>query len=61
MGAKIHWPLLKNCQQLPVEPLCEDYLECVIRNVALTAHHPGGTCKIGETEDDMAVVDGFLR
>jgi choline dehydrogenase/4-pyridoxate dehydrogenase len=32
-----------------------------IRNTAITLHHPLGTCKMGDTFDDMAVVDPELR
>lgn len=59
VGAKIHWPLLNNCQNLPTDPLSDDYLECLIRNVALTSHHPAGTCQIGN--DAYSVVDSLLR
>jgi choline dehydrogenase/4-pyridoxate dehydrogenase len=36
-------------------------LEAFIRNTAMTAHHPAGTCKMGTTSDSMAVVDTQLR
>jgi 4-pyridoxate dehydrogenase len=36
-------------------------LEVFIRNTAMTAHHPAGTCKMGTTSDSMAVVDTQLR
>lgn len=62
IGAKIHWPKLKACENFG--PFTTDdnnfspsdrYLDCLIRHAALTAHHPGGTCAIG------AVVDNNLR
>lgn len=36
-------------------------LDAFIRSKALTTHHPAGTCKMGTTTDDMAVVDEQLR
>jgi choline dehydrogenase/4-pyridoxate dehydrogenase len=36
-------------------------LEAYVRNTAVTAHHPAGTCKMGADKDEMAVVDGELR
>ncbi|MDH7795357.1 MULTISPECIES: choline dehydrogenase [unclassified Beijerinckia] len=36
-------------------------LEAYVRNTAVTAHHPAGTCKMGAASDEMAVVDGALR
>ncbi|MBN9084889.1 MAG: dehydrogenase [Rhizobiales bacterium 62-17] len=36
-------------------------LEAYVRNTAVTAHHPAGTCKMGSDKDDMAVVDDELR
>lgn len=62
VGAKIHWPKLKECANFG--PFDEDsenfyppdrYLDCLIRQASLTAHHPGGTCAIG------SVVDSNLR
>lgn len=62
LGAKIHWPKLKDCENFG--PFDEDsenfeppdrYLDCLIRQAALTGHHPGGTCSIG------SVVDQNLR
>lgn len=36
-------------------------LDAFIRAIALTAHHPLGTCRMGADEDPMAVVDSQLR
>ena len=36
-------------------------LEDYVRRTAVTAHHPCGTCKMGATDDAMAVVDHELR
>ncbi len=36
-------------------------LEEYVRNTAVTAHHPAGTCKMGTPSDKTAVVDSELR
>lgn len=66
IGAQIHWPMLRACANFG--PFLEDlrsdhpnerYLECIIRTLAITSHHPGGTCAIGET--NRSAVDSRLR
>lgn len=66
LGAKIHWPKLRECSNFG--PFPEDfetnlpsdrYLDCLIRVAGLTGHHPGGTCSIGNEE--YSVVDNNLR
>lgn len=71
IGAKIHWPRHRSCEKFG--PFMEDagddgvatmasnrrYLECIIRMVAVTSHHPGGTAAIGDNE--QSVVDSRLR
>lgn len=55
LGARIVWPRFKKCQNFgPFEedfqtnrPL-NSYLECLVRTSGTTAHHPGGTCAIGQ-------------
>lgn len=56
IGVKIYWPKLKQCSNFG--PYDDDfltnypndhYLECLIRTVAITSHHPGGTCAIGDS------------
>jgi len=39
----------------------DEYWECMIRHVALTAYHHAGTCKMGAATDPTAVVDPQLR
>ena len=39
----------------------DDYIECHIRHVTLTAYHPCGTCKMGKVSDPTTVVDPQLR
>jgi 4-pyridoxate dehydrogenase len=36
-------------------------LETYVRNTAVTAHHPCGTCRMGAADDGGAVVDSDLR
>ena len=59
LGAKIHWPQLNEC--LNFGPFHKDfetnypsdrYLDCIIRQGAVTAHHQGGTCAIGSVIDN---------
>ncbi|XP_043277851.1 neither inactivation nor afterpotential protein G isoform X2 [Venturia canescens] len=60
LGAKVHVANLDDCQQFQQDYRDSKYAECVIRTAGLTGHHPGGTCKIGEDEND-SVVDERLR
>ncbi len=39
----------------------DDALNAHIRNTAVTAHHPAGTCRMGRDDDDLTVVDDRLR
>jgi 4-pyridoxate dehydrogenase len=39
----------------------DDELEHWVRTTAVTAHHPAGTCRIGQASDPLAVVDPELR
>jgi choline dehydrogenase/4-pyridoxate dehydrogenase len=39
----------------------DDALDAHIRAIAITVHHPLGTCKMGRDEDPLAVVDQELR
>lgn len=63
MGAKIHWPKLKECQNFgPFEDDPSDrYLNCILRYGALTAHHPGGTCAVGKVIDENFKVIGVKK
>lgn len=66
IGVRIHWPKLKACSKfgptsndyLTNNP-SDEYLECVIRYGGLTAHHPGGTCAMGNYNTN--VLDQYLR
>ena len=37
------------------------YWECITRHLATTVYHPAGTCKMGNAEDETAVVDPQLK
>ena len=36
-------------------------LEDIVRHFVHTAYHPVGTCKMGSSEDESAVIDQMLR
>lgn len=40
---------------------CDQYIRCIIRQVADTALHPGGACRMGAVSRDDVVVDPRLR
>ncbi|XP_069696324.1 neither inactivation nor afterpotential protein G isoform X2 [Periplaneta americana] len=61
LGAKLHLPVLDECQHLEVDPNNLPYLECLIRTAAITGYHVGGTCKMGSPHDETTVVDSLLR
>jgi choline dehydrogenase/4-pyridoxate dehydrogenase len=60
-----HRPELKEFVAREIGPgadvTTEAQLENYVRQTAVTAHHPAGTCKMGTDSDPMAVVDGELR
>lgn len=63
VNAKIHWPKFLNfCRNfLPNDEIdvTDQYLECIIRVGALTAHHPGGSCAIGKSSN--SALDNQMR
>ncbi|KAL9873155.1 neither inactivation nor afterpotential protein G isoform 2-T3 [Glossina fuscipes fuscipes] len=67
LGVQIHWPRLKGCVNYgPFEndfhsnQPSDDYLECIIRHVGLSSHHPAGTCAMGLNSTN-SVVDSQFR
>ncbi|XP_055904168.1 neither inactivation nor afterpotential protein G [Eupeodes corollae] len=64
---KIYWPKIRECsnfgpfeRDLKWNQPSDNYLECILRYVGLTSHHPGGSCAMGLTKFD-GVVDQELR
>ncbi|GLV31796.1 ninaG [Carabus blaptoides fortunei] len=57
IGVEIQWPKFHNC----INSDRTEYLECIIRTSALTGHHPGGSCRMGDIENRHTVVDNSLR
>lgn len=51
IGARIAWPQLSQCVNIDFLNQFDEYLECVIRTVGMTGHHPGGTCAMGSVVD----------
>lgn len=60
LNPRIHWPRLRHCTNFgPTESdgfqqnIPNDrYLECLLRIVSITSHHPGGTCAMGSSLDN---------
>lgn len=52
-------PSVSSCAQLPY--LSYDYWACVVRQDTGPENHQAGSCKMGPTNDPMAVVDPQLR
>lgn len=51
IGARIAWPKLTQCVNIDFHSQFDEYLECVIRTIGMTGHHPGGTCAMGKVVD----------
>lgn len=51
IGARVMWPKLTQCVNIDFQNKFDEYLECVIRTVGMTGHHPGGTCAMGRVVD----------
>lgn len=63
VDAKIHWPRFNQCKNFfsadGETDVTDQYLECIIRVAAVTAHHPGGSCAIGQFAS--SVLDSRMR
>lgn len=62
VNAKIHWPKFSQCKNfLPDDEMniTDQYLECIIRVGAVTSHHPGGSCAIGNSPN--SALDNQMR
>lgn len=59
LGAKLHYADIPACREhAPPSP---EYLGCALKHIAITSHHPSGTCKMGPESDDHAVVSPRLK
>uniref|UniRef100_A0A1B0D8F4 Glucose-methanol-choline oxidoreductase N-terminal domain-containing protein n=1 Tax=Phlebotomus papatasi TaxID=29031 RepID=A0A1B0D8F4_PHLPP len=64
IGAKIHWPKLKQCRHVTLSEASiptDEYLECAIRTLSVSGHHPSGTCAIGRVLDNQLRVKGVRK
>ncbi|KAK3706214.1 hypothetical protein RRG08_038477 [Elysia crispata] len=59
LGAELHQTIFPGCTDYKYNT--DDYWRCFARQIATTAHHPAGTCKMGAVEDSSTVVDSRLR
>ena len=61
LGSRFHSDAFPACGRLYPDQLSDEYLECYVRHMATTDHHPVGSCKMGPSYDPMAVVDPRFR
>ncbi|CAG0879581.1 unnamed protein product [Cyprideis torosa] len=59
LGSTLYGVPFPPCSSLPFDS--DEYWECEVRHLAMTLYHPVGTCKMGPTSDNEAVVDPELR
>lgn len=58
-GSRLHTIPFPACRHLPFAS--DEYWECSARQFTFTIYHPTGTCKMGPSYDEGAVVDSRLR
>lgn len=58
-GSQPHKIPFPGCRQYPF--MSDEYWECALRQFTFTIYHPTGTCKMGPSWDEGAVVDSRLR
>lgn len=58
-GSQPHKIPFPGCRQFPF--MSDEYWECSLRQFTFTIYHPTGTCKMGPSWDEGAVVDPRLR
>jgi len=59
LGAKLHLPALDECYEFEPSVGDKQYLECLIRTVAITSYHPAGTVSMGNASH--GVLDSAFR
>lgn len=58
-GSRPHSIPFPACRHVPF--MSDEYWECAVRQFTFTIYHPTGTCKMGPTWDERAVVDPRLK
>ncbi|KAH8394416.1 hypothetical protein KR222_005015 [Zaprionus bogoriensis] len=58
-GSRLHNIPLPGCEHLPFAT--DEYWACCLKQFTFTIYHPAGTCRMGPSHDDNAVVDPRLR
>ncbi|XP_015589137.1 neither inactivation nor afterpotential protein G isoform X2 [Cephus cinctus] len=61
IGASVHLPDLEQCRHAMKSYRDPEYAKCVMKVGGIAGHHPGGTCRMGISDDENAVVDEHLR
>lgn len=59
VGAKPFPNTLPGCEKFPLNSA--EYFECHVRTIVIDSGYASGTCKMGFSNDPMAVVDSNLR
>ncbi|CAG2120240.1 unnamed protein product, partial [Medioppia subpectinata] len=55
------FPPIPGCQLCDKRYICDDYLRCHVRQLARSYYNFVGTCRMGQSGDNKAVVDSRLR
>ncbi|CAG2172485.1 unnamed protein product [Oppiella nova] len=55
------FPPIPGCQLCENKYICDQYLSCHVKQLARSYYNFVGTCRMGDTNDGMAVVDSRLR
>lgn len=58
-GARFYDKPVPNCKHLPL--YTDEYWDCLIRQYTMTIYHMSGSCKMGQADDPLAVVDHELK
>ncbi|KAF4519349.1 hypothetical protein B566_EDAN011355 [Ephemera danica] len=57
--ARLNSAVIPGCESFELHTF--EYWKCAVRVTASTTYHPVGTCKMGPSEDELAVVDHELK